>query len=175
MYWLRGAKLTEDLREGRVDQKEQFKYCLATFVVWNVIAQVFFYFGGPYFPIRRLIPVGLNLAVTIMGIVYCYAVNKMGDNKDFILRLFCLGWPIGMQILTHSLFLGLTMIGITVLFPSEERSALVAIGWMLRWLLFMAILHYFTSISIRLKQVAGAEKMPGIGEAFHITFGAPRK
>ncbi len=31
MYWLNVSKLAEDLREGRVDERERFKYYLATF------------------------------------------------------------------------------------------------------------------------------------------------
>ena len=42
MYWLSVSKLAEDLREGRVDQKEQFKYYLATFILWNIFVQLFF-------------------------------------------------------------------------------------------------------------------------------------
>lgn len=45
MYWWKTSKLVEDLREGRVDEKERFKYFMATLVAWNVAAQAFLYSG----------------------------------------------------------------------------------------------------------------------------------
>ncbi len=78
--WMRVSKLTEDLREGRVDQKEQFKYYLQLSRVERNCSGNSSTLGA-LFPIRRLIPVGLNLAVTIKGVVYCYAINNMGVIK----------------------------------------------------------------------------------------------
>ena len=176
MYWLSVSKLAEDLREGRVDQKEQFKYYLATFILWNIFVQLFFYFGGPYFPIDRLIPVGLSLIVTVLGIVYCYGTNKIGDDKDFIARMICLGWPIGVWILVYSLSLVLMMIIITVVFPSEARPTLtVALGEDLRWGLWFPTLAYFGRISGYLSRIGGVEKPIGIGEAFSISIRGLRK
>lgn len=131
----------------------------------------------PIFPIDRLIPVGLNLAFTVIGAVYCYAINKIGDNKDFIARMICLGWPIGIRAMMIT-FLPWVLIAIilTVVFPSEGRPTfLVTVGWFLRWWLFMCILAYFGGISDYLRRIAGAEKALGIGEAFSIAIRTHRQ
>lgn len=49
---------------------------------------------------RRLVSVALKLTVGIVGIILCYRVNRSGDNKDFIPRMICLGWPAGVQFVT---------------------------------------------------------------------------
>jgi hypothetical protein len=97
MYWWNVSKLAEDLREGRVDEKERFKYFLATFVAWNIVVQLFIYSGVP-FSIGAFISAAINLIVAGFGIVLCYRANKSGDDTDFIGRMICLGWPIGVRL-----------------------------------------------------------------------------
>jgi hypothetical protein len=93
MYWLSVSKLEEDFREGRVDEKEKFKYYLGTFVAWYILAQIFFHLGGP-FEIKHLIIAAFNLTIIIVGIDQCYMVNSRGHNTDFIPRMICLGFTL---------------------------------------------------------------------------------
>jgi hypothetical protein len=99
MYWWNAERLAEDFREGRVDEKEQFKYYLATSVAWTILALLFF-FSGVTFRFRYLFFSALILFLTVFGIVRCYNANKKGDNTDFIARMVCLGWPVGIRIAT---------------------------------------------------------------------------
>lgn len=97
MYWWNVSKLAEDLRDGRVDEKERFKYFLATFIAWNTVVQLFIYSGVP-FSIGAFISTAVNLTVAVIGIVLCYRANESGDDADFIGRMICLGWPIGVRL-----------------------------------------------------------------------------
>jgi hypothetical protein len=106
MYWLNVSKLAEDLREGRVDEKERFKYFVATFVAWTIAARVLF-FPGPVTP-DTLLSAAVSLILAVAGIFYCYGVNRRGDNTDFIGRMICLGWPVAVWLLM--LFSGLFLI-----------------------------------------------------------------
>jgi hypothetical protein len=98
MYWWNVSKLGEDLREGRVDEKERFKYYLASVIAWTLGAQPFLYYGQS-FKITDLVSACLALTITIVGTVMCYRVNRSGDNQDFIGRMVCLAWPIGIKLL----------------------------------------------------------------------------
>jgi hypothetical protein len=95
MYWWNASKLAEDLREGRVDEKERFKYFLATFVVWSLIVHGLFFFSSVTFSIETLLFPAVNLTTIVLGVILCYRVNRSGDNYNFIGRMVCLGWPIG--------------------------------------------------------------------------------
>ncbi len=94
---MRVSRLAEDLRQGRVNEKERFKYFLATFLAGSIIVQLFIY-SGILFSIDSLISAAVNVTVAAIGIILCYKINKSGDNTDFIGRTICLGWPIGVQL-----------------------------------------------------------------------------
>ena len=89
MYWWNVSKLAEDLREGRVDEKERFKVLSRDFYRRYLAGQLFFN-SGDTFSIERLISVTVILAFTVIGIIVCYKANKSGDNTDFIARMICL-------------------------------------------------------------------------------------
>jgi len=97
MYWLNKSALVEDFRERRVDEKERFKYFLATFITGMIIVQLLIC-GGNAFRIEQLAYAATNLVAIVTGIIICYRANKKGDNTDFIARMICLGWPIGIEI-----------------------------------------------------------------------------
>ena len=39
------------------------------------------------------------LLISIIGLLYCYKVNTLGDNNDYIRRVMCLSIPIAIRIL----------------------------------------------------------------------------
>jgi ABC-type multidrug transport system fused ATPase/permease subunit len=98
MYWWNVSKLAEDFQQDRVDEKERFKYCLATFVLWTALIELAYYSGGTLKLLNFMDSVA-TMAITIIGIILCYRANKSGDNMDFIGRMICLGWPISVKIL----------------------------------------------------------------------------
>jgi hypothetical protein len=97
MYWWNVRQLAQELRAGQVDEKERFKYFLATSIAWTLVAQPFFYYGET-FKVADVVSGVLALTITVIGTVLCYRVNKRGDNTDFIARMICLSWPIGIKL-----------------------------------------------------------------------------
>lgn len=97
MYWWNASKLAADFREGRVDEKERFKYYLATVIAWNIIVQTIFRYGDLSWRAHLLFSLTI-LIITVVGTVLCYGANKRGDDTDFIPRMICLGWPIGFRL-----------------------------------------------------------------------------
>jgi hypothetical protein len=108
MYWWNVSKLAEDFREGRVEEKERFKYYLATIFAWGIVAEPLFWYGHRFNLVADVVTAVGGLAITIMGTVMCYRANKSGDNIDFIGRMLCLGWPIAIKIVV--MFSALTLI-----------------------------------------------------------------
>lgn len=111
MYWRNVSKLAEDLREGRVDEKERFKYFLVAFVVWGVGIQLLLYSGGG-FSGEGLVCAAANLTMAIMGTIVCYRINKSGDNADFVSRMICLSGTSAIKLVcvTTSYFLFFSLV-----------------------------------------------------------------
>ena len=152
MYWWNISKLADDLQEGRVDEKDRYKYFLATFLAWNIGIQLLIYYGGT-FETEHVVPVIGNVVVTIIGISLCYNHNRLGDNNDFIGRMFCLGWPAAFR--TIAVGLALSAFVIVALSPIDRQTPLsVALGTFLNSFLWAIIGLYFTIIQIHISYVA---------------------
>lgn len=106
MYWWNAFKLAEDLREGRVEEKERFKYYLAHTIVVGGVVLV----PAPCFPETfhtvDLIHNLAHLIIIITGTFLCYRANRSGDNADFIGRMICLSWPVGIKVSVVFLLVG---------------------------------------------------------------------
>lgn len=150
MYWLRVGKLAEDLREGRVTEKERFKYYLATFIAYGVAVQLFIYLGGP-FDVDRLISAAVNLTAAVTGIFFCYRINRSGDDSDFIPRMICLGWPVGVWCVM--------LAGVCALFAaSGGKLQELSIRFFAGQLLIFFIVPYYHTIRGHLALIARAKR-----------------
>ena len=96
MYWWNVSKLAEDFQQDRVDEKERFKYYLATSIVAGSISQLVSFFGWAK-PLH-LITAAVILPITSIGIALCYRANRGNDNADFIGRMVCLSWPVCIRL-----------------------------------------------------------------------------
>ncbi len=151
MYWWNAFKLAEDLREGRVEEKERLKYYLGYTVAASVVVQ-----PGPYFPETlntvKFISGNANLIIIFIGTMLCYRANRSGDNTDFIGRMICLSWPVGIPFsvlfLTSALY-------IYVSFGIEFDSATIflAIYSAVYWILFYGLLYKCVTIVAQPKKV----------------------
>lgn len=114
MYWWRVSKLAEDLREGRVEEKDRFNYFLATWLTLTIGTSPFLYYGST-FKITDVIGAAITITVTSIGTILCYRANRRGDNTDFIGRMICLAWPIGVRLLVLAAATGLAFISVVSL------------------------------------------------------------
>ncbi len=97
MYWWRVSKLAEDLREGRVEEKERFKYYIAFIVLDGVVLELARYFPETFNMVKFMSRAAI-LIINITGTMLCYRTNRSGDNADFIGRMVCLSWPVGIKV-----------------------------------------------------------------------------
>jgi hypothetical protein len=102
MYFWKVDKLVDDLKTGKVSQKEEFKYMLAFTVLMALITDPVFSETTPYNLYSAINTITL-LIVSIWGVYYCYKVNEAGDNKDFILRVMCIGLPVVVRVLAFGI------------------------------------------------------------------------
>lgn len=93
MYIWKVKKLSSDLRNNRVTEKEKFKYILFWALATLLSSDPALFIGLEY-----TITSIMLVVLTIMGTNYCYFINKTGDNNDFITRYVCLSVPIGIRV-----------------------------------------------------------------------------
>lgn len=97
MYWWNESKLAQELRDGQVEEKERFNYYFAVTVAAVAYTEVVGYIGHQFnMPIA--VRSAVYIAVAIIGTILCYRANRNGDNNDFISRMICLSWPIGVKL-----------------------------------------------------------------------------
>ncbi len=99
VYFWNVRQLSDDLRNGRVSEREKMKYLLANSLVWAL-----FYEMTPSAPPEKSdfdVVLSLTyLATVVWGICVCYGANRQGDDRDFIARFTCLSWPLGLRLAT---------------------------------------------------------------------------
>jgi hypothetical protein len=144
MYWWNVSSLADDLKEGRIDDKERFRYFLATFLAWSIAVPLYAYFSSPFEAVH-LFSVIPNLLFACIGITTCYEFNRRGDNSDFIGRMICLGWPSAIR--TIALWLAVLSIFLVAVSPlSRETTLTEAFGKLLRGWLWPEIMIYFSIV-----------------------------
>jgi hypothetical protein len=164
MYWWKVSKLAQDFREGRVEEKERFKYYLATTILWTLGTQPFLYYGST-FKIADLISAAATVTVTIVGIFLCYRANKNGDNTDFIGRIICLGWPIAIRLV--ALFSALTLIFLALAdigawavrsdFDVTNEESIWEIGGVLLMISFYWLLYKYVTLIAHAKEAENSD------------------
>lgn len=106
MYIWKVSPLIEQLKSGSLNQKEQLKYYLAYSILMILAADPLLSSGFEY-SIYDTINTLTMILLTILGVVYCYKINKSIDDKDFILRFVTLGLPIAVRIIVLAIVIGI--------------------------------------------------------------------
>lgn len=97
MYFWKIDSLVQDLKDGNLPQSERFKYLLATLIVYAIVIELSFIFAEPIAALQIVESVSM-VALTVAGAVYCYFVNRRGDDHEFIDRFICIGWVVAIRI-----------------------------------------------------------------------------
>ena len=93
MYLWNVDELVNDFRSGRVTQIEEFKYMLLFTIAMTLGSDPFLYDGAFYNKYDFINTVFIT-CISIIGLFYCYKININGDNKEFIVRVMCIGLPV---------------------------------------------------------------------------------
>jgi hypothetical protein len=99
MYLWSVKALAEDFREQRVSQHEQFKYALTYGIMLSLLFSSIAYMPATQPSVASFSCDLADLVAAVLGTVACYRVNRSGDDKDFLVRLYCLGLPVGISTL----------------------------------------------------------------------------
>ena len=108
MYILKVDDLIEDLKQGNVSQREQFKYALAFSILMLLVAEPALSVGFEYSLIDFVSTLSL-LVVTVFGLMICFRANERADGKDFILRFFTIGLPVTVRFVAFFVVLVLLL------------------------------------------------------------------
>jgi len=98
MYLWKVDSLVEDFKSGNVSQKEELKYMLLFTIAITLASDPALYVGSSYNYYDTLSS-ALVLGISIFGVYYCYKLNSSGDDRDFIVRVMCIGLPVMVRIL----------------------------------------------------------------------------
>lgn len=98
MYLWKVDSLVEDFRSEKVTQEEEFKYMLVFTIAVAFASDPALYAGSSYNQYDAMVSV-IVLGISIFGVYYCYKINSGGDNKDFIVRMMCIGLPVMVRVL----------------------------------------------------------------------------
>ena len=98
MYWFNIKALKDDLKKGKLTQKDQMLYLLATFTFATIMQEL-----ATYFPIEDsatyldYIDSLLYLVILISGIIYSYIVNGANSGKNFMQRYISISFVLGVR------------------------------------------------------------------------------
>jgi hypothetical protein len=98
MYFWKVNSLVEDLKEGRVSQRQKMYYYLANTLFYLILFDINGLMAAKP-NIFTTLNILLGLFLTVGGILLCYEANSQGDDKEFVDRITCLSWPINMRML----------------------------------------------------------------------------
>jgi len=114
MYFWNVDALVQDLKQNRVSGYDKFLY----YLVGILFIQVAIFLGR-----TNLLEFILGLGISIWGIYSCYQVNKAGDNQNFIERMICLSFPIGIRFVVIFTLIGLvTFLPVEILKDTAQRA-----------------------------------------------------
>jgi hypothetical protein len=106
MYIWKVSPLIEQLKSEGLSQKEQLKYFLTYSVLMILATDPLLSVGLEYSIYDTINTLTMSL-LTILGVVYCYKINKAIDDRDFILRFVTLGLPIVVRLLALAIVIGI--------------------------------------------------------------------
>lgn len=108
MIWFNLKELENKLIKNQISEKDSFYYVLAFSIIY---ALVFFgdqedSFSNKWWSLLNLV---IGLAITVYGLSKVFSINQLGDNTNFLKRLFPLAF-------VHSVRLVIFLVAIIFLF-----------------------------------------------------------
>lgn len=135
MYLWNVNALVKEFQEDRISEREKMKYYLVTSVLMTLGQQ-----HGLQIGVNNIV----YAVVVFLGVVLCYKANSNGDNRNFIDRMVCLGFPIMIRLLP----IGIILFGSLATFFSHDYhriSELIGFLGSLYTMVFYFILRHYIS------------------------------
>lgn len=124
MHFWNVKALINDLKEEKTTQKQKMiYYLLASSFDSLSITMPSNKSLADNNPIIDIITVIIDVTIVIIGILFCYNANRLGDNKNFIDRMICLSIPISFRIsCIYIIFRLLAIPVVYILFPQISNE-----------------------------------------------------
>jgi hypothetical protein len=101
VYFWRTRALAEDLKAGRVPERQRMWYLFGQMVMLSSSVPVGFEFGEAWPSPLSAAATWLSMAaINAAGVLLCYEANRQGDNREFVNQFVCLSWPVTIRLLT---------------------------------------------------------------------------
>ncbi len=99
-YFWNVDQLVKDLRADIVTEVEKMRYLLATSFLQLFAFQQASTFTpvNPYEMLIKPLFFGVQVGILVWGFQHCFYINQKNDNKNFIERFICLGFPVGIRL-----------------------------------------------------------------------------
>jgi len=158
LYLWKVDSLVEDFKSGNVSQKEEFKYMLLFTIAMVFVTDPALYIGSSYNYYDTLETI-ITLVISIFGVYYCYKINSSGDNKDFIVRLMCIGLPVMIRL--FAVMIPVLIVGdvleVVVLYPESLDEETFESTPMQVVLISIFIAAYYWYLSTKIKAVSSVD------------------
>lgn len=105
MYFWKAKALARDLKENKVSEKEQMVYYLLVGIAFIIPGN------------RDISWLEWTILITgvVLGTIWCYQVNKRGDNQNFIVRMTCLSLPVLIRLAVFAEIIGTVIFSIAII------------------------------------------------------------
>ncbi len=94
MNFFKDRELARRMRDGLVPSKERFRYGLILFLLTTCAGATFLYDDVQTFTMWDRATDGVEIFMTLFGTIFVYKTNVRGDDKEFLERYICLGFPV---------------------------------------------------------------------------------
>ncbi|MBX7146821.1 MAG: hypothetical protein K1X44_05890 [Alphaproteobacteria bacterium] len=98
MNFFNDRELARRFKAETVPPKERFYYLIIYILFFEIINSSLFNNWISEVEEPSWWVDGFNLAIIFFGTILCYCANAKGDNKEFIERYICIGFPIAVQV-----------------------------------------------------------------------------
>jgi len=103
----------------------------------------------------------LMIVITFIGTLWCYWVNRAGDNREFIDRYICYGFPLSIRFL--ALFLPIAVVvniaaaAVTGLATGAPPTRNAFVEWINTVLIYFLMVTYYWRFAVGFRKMAGTE------------------
>ena len=160
MYLWKPNNLANDLRNNDITEKEKLKYMLFWVVATAIASDPAIHIDYNYVLNDTILSIAL-LIISVVGTIYCYKINKSGDNEDFISRYVCLSIPVGIRALT--VLAAIIIIAITIdlsfeinILGSNEETVATSMSEIIFLSIFMLSVYYYLGKFIKIASTENA-------------------
>ncbi|MDD9334652.1 MAG: hypothetical protein PV347_01150 [Rickettsiaceae bacterium] len=128
MNFFDDRELALRFKNNAVSSKERFWYFMIRLIIGIVILKL------PLNVQVDVYKIVLSLGCAVIGTIICYNTNKAGDDKEFIERCICIGFPVMIRTLVY--LTPALIIFLVLLLPREVfifKEMIIEVIWELVW------------------------------------------